>query len=156
VSVYSDLLEAVRARVQSLGLPGIAAVAVMKLPAVEEELDTLPLIAIVPAEEDAEHRPYAYDNQAEVVYPVEVVAINTAKRLLGAEGNESANDDLSRHTGWQERVRHAFYNPRVLGLAGVWKTEIRPGKPVDRGAVNQAYSYVPVTLRFRVLELGAA
>lgn len=156
MSTYSDLLESVRSRVYALALPGIVEVVVMKLPAVEEELDTLPLIAIVPSEEDAEHRPYSYGNQAEVVYPVEVVAISKGKRLLAAEGNTDPNDNLSRHTGWQSRVWRSFYDPRVLGIPGVWKCEIRPGKPVDRGAVNQNYDYVPVTLRFRVLEVGAA
>lgn len=145
----------VKSKVSALSLTGITTnVQLTKLPAVEESIDTLPLAAVVPSESPEEVRPAAFENQAHAVYSVDVVLVSKGKRLLGMDGNTDANDDLARQLQWRESVRKAFYDPRALGVTGLWLTEVRPGPPIDRGKVNANFDYLPLTLRFHTLEQG--
>jgi len=155
VGVHADILTMAVSKIQALALAGITSnVVARKLPSTEEEIDTLPMVCVVPLEEDQPFRRASFENQAEWTVPVEMVVVNKGKRLLAATGNADVKDDLYTQTGWQEKVAKAFYDSQSLGITGLWQTEIAPGKPVDRGKFNANYDYIPVTVRFKVFTQG--
>lgn len=155
MGIHADIVAMCVTRITALNLAGITTnVVARKLPSPEEEIDTLPMVCVVPPEEDQPFRRASFENQAEWTVPVEMVVINKGKRLAAATGNPDVKDDLYTQTGWQERIAKTFYDSQTLGVAGLWQTDISPGKPVDRGKFNQNYDYIPVTVRFRVLTTG--
>lgn len=147
--IYQDVLTEAKAKLQGLALPGIASnVQVMKLPGVDEQIDTLPLLALVPADEPEEIKRLDFEGTKNVTYVMEVVAISKGKKLLGAEGNGDPNDNLFRQLDWRQQVRDLFYNQAALSaVPQVRRITVAPGKPVDRRKVSQNYEYAAITVR---------
>jgi hypothetical protein len=156
-SYLEDVLRVAEAATRSLALPGIGDnVQVGKLPGVEEELDTLPLLVICPGDEDEECRRADFEGNKFAVYVFDMVLISKGKRLLAASGNIDPNDDLYRQLDWRQQVRDRVFTPETFASVPVVKTtRVIPGRPVDRNRVNQNYDYSTITVRVFTQEPAA-
>src|SRR5262249_60099625 len=95
VSAYYDLLNACASVVSALTMP----VAVRKLPAAEEAVDTLPLVCVVPQSRPEDVGPFAF-GLTEVVYHVDVAVIRA--------GQHSLSSGLDVALDWRDRILGAF------------------------------------------------
>ena len=146
MSVYYDILTSCQTAVQALGLTGIAnaQIVVRKLPKATDTLETLPQIAICPAEEPEQVKPFTFEGKVDVVYPVELVLI--------AAGNRDYSANLDAYLGHREKMRRAFQRPTLTGASTVWDTEITPDPAYDRARLNSSYEYLGMRVLFHSIE----
>lgn len=153
---YYPILQATQAIINSLYLRdwnGIALPsAIRKLPKVdEEEIDTLPLLCIVPKDEPARRQPLCFGSPVavgipgyspyyKVTYPVEIVWI--------VGGDRDFTSYLSFYMAWQSAIEAAFNLPDPLKaiVPSVWDVNVRPGLVIDRSIVNDNYDYGGLTV----------
>lgn len=141
---YYAILQAIKTIVDGLGLKdwNTSAVpsAIRKLPKVDENIDTLPLLAIVPKDEDPKRTPIAFGPVYKVEYPCEVVAI--------ASSNRDFTSHLDTYTAWQAAIAAAFNSPTSLKslVSPVWDVNVSLNLVIDRGEVNDNYDYGGLTI----------
>lgn len=136
-AVLYDILHAIRADVQALNLPGLAAanVVVQKVPSDRtKDLPAVKFPCLVIAPYGAETiDPEAGSNlRDDVVYPVLVA-------VIAAEGNDDEQPldqqtrDFNLYLTWRERLRKNFSQQR-LSTELCFKVEVQPLDIVDRTA----------------------
>jgi hypothetical protein len=143
VSLQTDTLEAVKDVVDGLGLQhrGVSVpVVVRKLPAVEEQLDSVPMVCVYPERDDLEW--FSFRSQVSV-YPVGVAVVRPADGNLAMESTAAA---------WREDIRDAFRSPRLSGVSEVWDADVEPGEPLDERLYSKNYDYMTLLLRFKATE----
>jgi hypothetical protein len=158
--IYPDILRTAEAALKALNLQGLvplhsaaANVVVRKLPAVEEELDMLPMLCVVPSDEDEEIARADFEGGKFCTHKFDVAFIAKGRLLPAAEGNADPNSDLYRQLGWRKRVRDLFFDPvTFLSVGRIKGTTVKPGRPVDRNKVNQNYDYSIISVEVRTQE----
>jgi hypothetical protein len=154
-STYRDILDEALAQVKLLALAGISDnVFLMKLPGVEEAIDVLPLVAIVPTEEPGEVKRVSFEGPKQVRYSFDTVFIVKGKRLLALTGNADPNDDYYPVAAWRQQVVDLFFDPMSLktAVASVKTTRVVPGPPLDRTRLAQNYDYSKLQVQVFTME----
>ena len=139
MSVYNDILDAVVTGIQALSLVASGQVVKRKLPKAQEELDTLPLICVAPADEKPRTKQISFGD-TQVTYPVEVgiVRANNGDQLTG----------LDASADWLQKIRQRFGSPTLVGVTAVFDTDPGQGKPVHRELIADNYDLASATLLF--------
>lgn len=144
---YYPILQAIKTIVDGLTLKdwnnNLLSSALRKLPKVDESIDTLPLLCIVPKDEPAKRIPFAFATGGpvyKVTYPCEVVAI--------AAGNRDFSTHLDTYMSWQSAIAAAFNTAANLKtlVPAVWDVNVRLGLIIDRAQVNDNYDYGGLTI----------
>lgn len=141
---YFPILQAVQAKINSLNLvdwnSNPLPNAIRKLPKVDEQIDTLPLLCIVPKDEAPQRKPLCFNVASSspyyrVSYPVEVVWI--------AGGDRDFTDNQSTYMQWQSAIAAAFNLPSSLSssVPQVWDINVRLNPVINRSVVNDNYDY---------------
>jgi hypothetical protein len=152
-SVYENILQAAAAVVSNLELtftPAngdavIVAAAVLKMPKVQESLDTpLPVIAVSPAVERQRTEPAATEGLVFVTYPVEIA--------ISAAGNRDFASNLDVWLNWREQIRQQFQGRTLAGVPQVIDVNTDPDPAFDRGTVPDNYDRSKLTVRFKTIE----
>lgn len=155
LAIQEKVINRVETLLKNLTIRGIGDnVQPRKLPAVEEEIDTLPMLAIAPADEAELVERADFEGGLFKTYALELVAITKGKKLLTLENLDDPNQSFFERAYWRETVVNLFRNPTVLKAAipQVLGCSAVPGKPIDRQKLNQAYEYSSVVLRVRTKE----
>ena len=120
--------------------------AIRKLPAVEQEIDVLPLLAIVPKEDPPKRKCISFGPAYTEEYPCEIVAI--------APDNRDFTSHLDWYLGWHFAITQAFKLPAPVKaiVPAVWDVNVRPDLVIDRAQVNDNYDYGGLTLEVSTLE----
>jgi len=106
VSVYWDILAAVRTKIRSVTEIGLAEVKIRPKPLVINGTDTLPLVLVCPRKDSWEGIPdLQFDNNCIVAYPVLVGVV--------IEGNFD-QDGLKWQLNVRDAIRRKLFNPTVL------------------------------------------
>jgi hypothetical protein len=145
-SIYNSILTAVQQAVEGLTLELGAAtlpVVIRKLPKVQEPLDTVPCVLVVPAAPE-QVEVANFEGLVYVWYTVGVVVV--------AANNQDFSSNLDSYLSWREQIRRLFQAPSLPGVSQVWDTEVHPEPVIDPEAVNADYDYSGLTLRFRTVE----
>lgn len=145
---YYPLLQAVQTIVNGLNLQDWnnrpVPNAIRKLPKVDESIDALPLLCIVPKNEPPARQTLAFGPSGtpyyKVTYRIEVVWI--------VGGDRDFTSNLSTYTAWDHAIQHAFDSPASLKakVSSVWDVNVRPGLIIDRSQVNDNYDYGGLTI----------
>jgi hypothetical protein len=147
VSIYWDVLAAVRAKVVGLSLPGVmpGQVVIRKKPAFVQEVDQQPLVCLCPrAERPAgEH----FGNELWMDYPVIVATIRENKLAL---------HDVQRILDSREDIRLALHKPYLDGAPTVFDSDYNPEPVFDLGALANAYDVSLQEFVFRSNETRSA
>lgn len=129
-AVLFDILEAIRADVQALGLPGLAAanVLVQKVPGdrpADLPAQKYPCILIAPVGAE-ELNPSAGTNlRDDVVYPVRITIL--------ADDCRDQEQQFNQYLGWRETLRRSFHNQR-LTAALCFAVHVEPLDVIDKSA----------------------
>lgn len=116
-----------------------------KVPAAQEALETLPLIAVALASTPGDWEPFdsgGPDGRRVVVdhrYEVAVVAA----------GNMSRDANLPLYGDWLEAIATRFSPPDCLPVPGLLLTRVAPKINLDRDAQAMLYDYIAVDITFR-------
>lgn len=147
MAVYNDILSAVQSQILSLGLTFNAKsvpVTLRKLPAIIEEVDTVPMIAVCPKDEPEEYKRIGFEKTMQVTYQVEIVII--------APGNRDFESNLDVYLSWRESIRNLFRQPPLAGVPEVWMMMPKGEVPIDRDNVNSNYDYSGLVIEFTTVE----
>jgi len=129
-SILFDILDAVRAGIQTLALPGLAAanVVVQKVPGDRaQDLPALqfPCVLIAPHGSETTDPLAGTNLRDDVVYPVRVT-------ILAADGGDQ-QFGFRQYLGWRETIRRAFHNQR-LDADLCFNVQVQPLAIVDKSA----------------------
>jgi hypothetical protein len=152
-SVYESILDAVASVVSNLELTFspptgnaiIVAAVVLKVPKVQETLDTpLPVIAVSPAVERQKVEPASGEGLVFVTYPVEIA--------ISAAGNRDFASNLDVWLNWRELIRQQFSGTSLAGVTQVIDINIDPDPAFDRGTTADNYDRSRLTVRVKTIE----
>lgn len=148
---HYDILVGVQARIQSLSLSGVASASVLvykiEAPRILElpGAAALPAVLITPAIERS--------NPREGVTTADTVVYGVRVMLLEKDNQEpTMTANLNRHLLWKEKIRRAFQNQALTGVAPVYTCAVEPSECVIPGAYIQGYMASTLLLRFSVRE----
>ncbi len=150
MSTYYNLLSIVKTTIEGLNLDGIdnANIVIKKLPAVEQKVDTLPMILVVPSDQPEDVKRFTFEKEVSITYRIEVVIV--------AAGNlDMSSTNLSTYLDWRQKIRKIFHQAplNTLGVpSSVWDIAVQPLQPLDRRLVNQSYDYQGLAVLFRSVE----
>lgn len=150
-SAYYSILQAAKQIVDGLLLADWNAALVpsqiRKLPAVEEGLDALPLVLIVPHDKPEGFVRLSY-RLIGVTYRVEVVSV--------AANNHDLASHLDYLLSWRERIRTPFERPDLMmqNVNTVYLGWVEGEAPIDREKVNNNYDYSGLSLLVTNAEAG--
>ena len=143
-SPYDSILNSVQSLVDDLGLSGVV-VKKVKLPKVQEIIDSLPLIAIVPSPEPESIQEFSF-NEQNITYKVDVVIIRSNDGDLTMD-----SDDTTMN--WRNQIINVF-RPLVTltGVSSVWNIFVKPKIPLDTPKLSEHYDYSGIRLLIHNIE----
>lgn len=146
-SVAHDLGEIIVSAIEGLSLAvGAAEPAVeqRKLPAVAEELDTLPMILVVPPATPDRDVPFDSEGARLQEYGYQVVIV--------AAGNRDAVTNLETWRDWRQQIADRFGTVRPIDYPGFLPPlKVLHDAAIDRATVAMNYDYSGLTLRIQVV-----
>jgi hypothetical protein len=152
-SIYDSILEAVASVITGLNLtftpsgdgnPVIVAAAVLKVPKVQESLDTpLPVIAVSPAVDRQRTEPAA-EGLVFCMYPVEVA--------ISAAGNRDFASNLDIWLNWREQIRQQFQGIILVGVPQALVVRTDPDPAFDRQTAADNYDRSRLTVWVKTIE----
>lgn len=144
-SVFFNIIEAVQATVDGLGLDGSPSVIIRKVPVDQglglDEDVTFPVIVVAPWK-DAMPPAAGTDSADDIIYSVIVLAIMGDDR----EGTFTAN--LNRALLWRQTIRRAFHHKPFGYLGNIGNVEAQLLEPVIREAWAAGLLASPLLLNF--------
>jgi len=147
-SVYWSILNAVASIISNLGLTfgvTVVPIVVKKLGAVEQGLDTMPVIEVCPDRNPERVSPASAESQVFVEYRLEVYAY--------ASGNSDfTSQNLDVYLNWREQIRRQFQGTLLAGVPQVYDTDMQPEDPVDRDLMYQNYDLTLLAITFKTIE----
>lgn len=145
VSVFGQVLDAVRDAIVALALDGIPddRIVLLSVPRpTDQAFTTLPVIAIAPL--GAETIAFATNLQDDYIYPVLVAIVDDAKnRPL----DETA---LDGRLVWRDSIAKEFHNTRMSVVTGIVTQVVQPLPAVDPGWWGQGYFVSAMIVRITV------
>lgn len=154
-SNYLDVLNAVAGAISALGITFSGTplpVAVRKLPRAEEQIDTLPLVCVVPKDEPEGLEVLDFEGGRDLAYPAEIVIVSAGNRDLNATSGAANQVGLDNHMNWRQQIRNSLKGPSLSGAATVWHMETSMELVLDRELVNLDYDYSGLIVRCRSRE----
>lgn len=147
--LYAPILNAVQWLVQTFAftLNAVLPVKVLKEPVSRDQLDTAtPFLAVCPCQGDGTEL-WAAGPIYDKTYGVQVALV--------AAGNVDLVSNLNTWLQWRAQIMRALRDPTALqpqGLTQVWRTEVLPDDPLDRGLIPQGLDFSSVRFRFHTLD----
>lgn len=146
-SVAHDIGGLIVSAIEGLSLTlGVATPVVeqRKLPAVAEELDTLPMVLVVPPTTPDEDVPFDSEGARKQTYGYQIV-------IVGA-GNRDAVTNLDNWRDWRQQIADRFGTVRPIDYEGLLPpVKVLHDAVIDRAAVAQNYDYSGMGLRVQVV-----
>lgn len=129
-SLLHDILDAIRADVQALELPGLAAanVIVQQVPgdrAADLPATKYPCVLIAPAGAESLEPNAGTNLRDDVAYPVRITIV-----AADAQGHD---ETLAQYLAWRQTLRRSFHNQR-LGTSLCFTVRVQPFDIIDKSA----------------------
>lgn len=147
MSLYGQLVNAVKATVQGLGISygaSLIPVVVMKRGAVRDGLDNTPRFEITVDDESGVRREKAFAGAWWKYYPVWVQLVVPANLDLTA--------GLSDYLDWHERLTNLLADREATGIESVGDVQVTNDKPVEGSLTSEGFDTSVVKFVFQVLE----
>lgn len=144
--IYNPILDAVTAAILGLNLTlGSRTVAVekRKLPAVQEEIDTLPLICVVPDPKVLWDVPFATGGIRKRGYGTGIAVVS--------KGDHDARKHLADYTGWRDAIADLLARPPAGFPDGYLEHRIQLGVTIDPQKYSQNYDYSAMAVYWTVV-----
>lgn len=148
-SVYAKLVRGVEQLCRATPLyirDGEASVVLARLPVARDALESLPAVAVCPAEQPERSEPFATGGYQSVTYVVQVVVI--------AASNRDASRGMADVLDARETLRKLFQRPSNIQAYApeVLQADAAGEAPLARSAVFRGYDVSGFTARFRCIE----
>ncbi|MGQ0637319.1 MAG: hypothetical protein ACT4QC_22150 [Planctomycetaceae bacterium] len=133
-----EILDAIRADVQALDLPGLSAANVVVQKVAGDRAADLPAakhpcILIAPSGAESLDAAAGTNLRDDVVYPVRVTIV--------APDSRNQEERLQQYLGWRETIRRSFHNQRLTASL-CFTVRVQPLEIVDRSAWSDKSLFV--------------
>ncbi len=141
-AVYDAVVAAALALVKDLELDGlpVAQRQTRKLPAIQEALDTTPLLLLIPRDQP-DTIGQASTHHWNHGYQLDMIFITAGNLDLALD---------TAITKWRETLRDAFLPPLCISaqVPSIWDTKVSNKPIIDRRKVSRLYNYSGISVQF--------